>query len=76
MFVYSDLVKRKEQEYFVLSVDDSNPKNIRYLVVPYSKYSKFTVEELLEFNVEPRADYFNEKIRWFPGSELEYVPQP
>jgi len=69
MFLYGDIVKASKHKYLVVSVDDSNPADIKYGLV------RCTKEMIKKWNrtvTLPGVEAFKPRY-WYRGDVLEFV---
>lgn len=58
MFLPGDTVRDSRRKYIVLSVDDSNPRDIQYAVTPIGKFTGLWRER---------------NVKWVDGEALKFV---
>lgn len=67
MFLYGDIVKAPKHKYIVVSIDDSNPKDVQYGLIPATKAN------VKHFNLTGGVNNCSNPKYWYRASVLEFV---
>lgn len=71
MFLYGDIVKAPKHKYIVVSIDDSNPDDVKYGLIRCTKAMLKKWNQTVAFiGSEPFKPRY-----WYRGDVLEFVEQ-